>query len=614
MAQTTKTPTATRPEDPASMSQNFVDLVKAVKWGVVGGATATFVSAIGMVPDFDGRVLIDPFLTLGYLVLFLVPFGFGYMAARPPMTLEGQEPARVGPKNVLAGVIAGFVTGLVLIIPTLVAANFNLRSVFVNLSPAMVETLTFGRTGGGGEGLVIPTAGLALLIAGCVAAGSLGGGVTVVPTRWRAAVMTGLLWVLTVGLLEDLVVQFLRGINLDALVGVFFAPGGGLKPLGAIIVFVLVFTLRMAFQRRPPKLKERYQALDQTERRRWTIIGIAIAAVVVYLIPVVLGGFMSEILDLVGIYLLMALGLNIVIGFAGLLDLGYVAFFAVGAYMTAVLTSPGSPALSPELTFWAALPFVVLAAAFSGLLVGTPVLRMRGDYLAIVTLGFGEIARILFLSDWFNPVFGGAQGITQIPSPSIGPLELNTPPQFFYPIILLVFVAAYISWALANSRIGRAWNAIREDEPIAEALGVNIVTAKLSAFVVGAAIASFSGALFASKVGAVFPNSFSIVVSIIVLVIIIVGGMGNLVGVAVGALVIQGLPQLLREFDEYRFLLYGALLIFMMLAKPEGIVPSRRRVAELHQEEMSQDAWLTAEPEPEPELDQARTTPATAKD
>jgi branched-chain amino acid transport system permease protein len=565
MAQTTKTPTAARPDDLAPMRQNFVDLVKAAKWGVVCGATATFVSAIGMVPDFDRRTLIDPFLTLGYLVLFLVPFAFGYMAGRPPVTLEGQKPAHVGPKNVLAGAIAGMVTGLVLIVPTLVAVNFNLRSVFVNLSPAMADTLTLGQSLG---------VGLLLLIAGCLVAGAMGAGVNVVPARWRVSVMTGLLWVLTVGLLEDLATQLLRGLNLDALVGVFFAPGGGLEPLGAIIVFVLVFSLQIVFQRRPPRLKARYQALDQSERRRWTIILIAATAVIVYLIPVVLGGFMSEILDLVGIYLLMALGLNIVIGFAGLLDLGYVAFFAV--------------------------------------LVGTPVLRMRGDYLAIVTLGFGEIARILFLSDWFGPVFGGAQGITQIPSPSVGPFEINTPPQFFYPIIVLVFFAAYISWALANSRIGRAWNAIREDEPIAEALGVNIVTAKLSAFVVGAALASFAGALFASKVGAVFPNSFSIVVSIIVLVIIIVGGMGNLAGVAVGALVIQGLPQLLREFDEYRFLLYGGLLIFMMLAKPEGIIPSRRRVAELHQEEMGQDAWLTAEPESE--LDEARTTPATAKD
>jgi branched-chain amino acid transport system permease protein len=561
-------------------------LGKAARWGGIGGAVASFISAIGMVPDFDARMLIDPYITLGYLALFLVPFILGWVVGRPPPTLEGQEPATVGGRNVLAGLIAGLVGGLVLIIPILVAANFNLRAVFVNLSPAMVETLTFGQ--GLGTGIL-------WLVAGFTVAGALGGSVNLIPARWREPVMTALLWVFTVGLLQDLVSQLFRGLNLDALVGVFFAPGGGLEPLGALLVFVLIFGLSVLLGRRPPKIKARYQAMSQSERRRWAGIAIGVAAVILALVPVVMGGFMSEILDLVGIYLLMALGLNIVVGFAGLLDLGYVAFFAVGAYMTAVLTSPGSPQFSPELTFWAALPFVVLAAALSGVLVGTPVLRMRGDYLAIVTLGFGEIARILFLSDWFKPVFGGAQGITQIPPPAVGTTELNTPAEFFYPIIVLVIVAAYISWALSHSRIGRAWNAIREDEPIAEALGVNIVTAKLSAFIVGAALASFSGALFASKVGAVFPNSFSIVVSIIVLVIIIVGGMGNLAGVAVGALVIQGLPQLLREFDEYRFLLYGALLIFMMLVRPEGLIPSRQRVAELHQEEMGQDAWLSPE-------------------
>src|SRR5919106_656305 len=175
MAQTTKTPAAAHPEDLTSMRQNSDDLVKAAKWGVVGGATTTFVSAIGMVPDFDGRMLIDPVLTLGYLVLFLVPLAFGYVAGRPPATLEGQEPKRVGGRNVLAGADVGLVTGLILIVPVLVAANFNLRSVFVNLSPAMVDTLTFGRTGGAGEGLVIPAVGLALLIAGCTAAGAMGG-------------------------------------------------------------------------------------------------------------------------------------------------------------------------------------------------------------------------------------------------------------------------------------------------------------------------------------------------------------------------------------------------------------------------------------------------------
>ena len=594
MAQATETTAPAKPGDASPSVAPGVDLARAARLSLIGGTAASFVSAIGMVATFDTRMLIDPYITLGYAVLFLVPFGFGYVAGRPPLLLEGQQPAPVGLRNVSAGAIAGAGTGLLLAVTVLIAANFDLRAVFINLSPAMVETLTFGQSLG---------VGIAWLIAGCVVVGALGGAVNVISTRWRAPIMTGLLWVFTVALLEDLVSQLFRGLNLDFLIRVFYAPGGGMTALGAAIIFILVLALAIWLRRRPPQIRQKFEALDKSGRQRWVAIGIGVTAVILYLIPIVMGGFMSEILDLVGIYLLMALGLNIVVGFAGLLDLGYVAFFAVGAYMTAVLTSPGSPAFAPELSFWAALPFVVLAAAVSGLLVGTPVLRMRGDYLAIVTLGFGEIARILFLSDWFKPVFGGAQGITQIPTPSIGPFEINNPQTFFYPIMFMVIIAAYISWALSRSRIGRAWNAMREDETVAEALGVNIVTAKLSAFVVGAALASFAGALFASKVGAVFPNSFSIVVSIIVLVIIIVGGMGNLAGVAVGALVIVGLPQLLREFDEYRFLLYGALLIFMMLNKPEGLIPSRRRVAELHQEEMGQDAWMGPEQQEQTTVD-----------
>jgi len=594
MAQATEATAPAKPGDASPSMAAGVDLAKAARLGLIGGATASFLSAIGMVTSFDSRMLIDPYITLGYAVLFLVPFAFGYLAGRPPILLEGQLPAPVGLRNVTAGAIAGLGTGLLLAVTVLIAANFDLRAVFVNLSPAMVETLTFGQSLG---------VGIALLIAGCIVFGALGGAVNVISSRWRAPIMTGLLWVFTLALLEDLLSQLFRGLNLDSLIRVFYAPGGGMTALGAAIIFVIVLALAMWLKRRPPQVRQKFEALNKSERQRWVAIGIGLTAVLLYLIPIVMGGFMSEILDLVGIYLLMALGLNIVVGFAGLLDLGYVAFFAVGAYMTAVLTSPGSPAFAPELTFWAALPFVVLAAAVAGLFVGTPVLRMRGDYLAIVTLGFGEIARILFLSDWFKPVFGGAQGITQIPTPSIGPFEINNPQTFFYPIMFMVIIAAYISWALSRSRIGRAWNAMREDETVAEALGVNIVTAKLSAFVVGAALASFAGALFASKVGAVFPNSFSIVVSIIVLVIIIVGGMGNLAGVAVGALVIVGLPQLLREFDEYRFLLYGALLIFMMLNKPEGLIPSRRRVAELHQEEMGQDAWMGPEQQEQTTVD-----------
>jgi branched-chain amino acid transport system permease protein len=328
--------------------------------------------------------------------------------------------------------------------------------------------------------------------------------------------------------------------------------------------------------------------------------------VILWFVPRIMGPFVSQVLDIAGIYLLMALGLNIVLGYAGLLDLGYVAFFAVGAYTAAILTSPLSPAFSPELSLLAALPFVMIAAAIAGVIVATPVLRMRGDYLAIVTLGFGEIARILLNSDWLSPYFGGAQGITQIPDLQIGPLTFRSPQDYFLPIFIFVVLAAYITLALQKSRWGRAWMAMREDESVAEAMGINIVTAKLSAFVVGAILASFGGALIGSQIGSVFPHSFDIVVSITVLVIIIVGGMGSVPGVTVGALALIALPNLLREFSEYQFLFYGVLLIAMMLVRPEGFIPSKRRAQELHTEELAQDAWLEI-------YSEARTTEPAAQ-
>jgi branched-chain amino acid transport system permease protein len=261
------------------------------------------------------------------------------------------------------------------------------------------------------------------------------------------------------------------------------------------------------------------------------------------------------------------------------------------------------------------VPFVVVASAAAGLFVATPVVRMRGDYLAIVTLGFGEIARLLFLSDWLTPTFGGAQGVTRIPNITlphvdvpdlkIGGLETPTslggeirgPQAFLYLVVVLIAVVAYVSYALQRSRIGRAWMAMREDESVAEAMGVNIVNAKLSAFVIGAVMAGLGGALFAANIKAIYPSSFEILVSIIILVTVIVGGMASVPGVMLGALVLVALPEMLREFEEYRLLIYGALLIFMMLRRPEGLIPSQRRAQELHEEDVAQDAWLRTEAE-----------------
>jgi branched-chain amino acid transport system permease protein len=323
--------------------------------------------------------------------------------------------------------------------------------------------------------------------------------------------------------------------------------------------------------------------LTPSQIATWAVIGLLLVFA-----PQLLGVRLSEVIGTVGLFVLLGLGLNIVVGYAGLLDLGYVAFFAVGSYVTAVLTSAASPAFSPELNFWAALPFVMVAAAIIGLMIGFPVLRLRGDYLAIVTLGLGEIARILFLSDWLAPWVGGAQGILQIPPPQpVG----RDPQELYYPIVLFCILAALAAWSFANSRVGRAWNAMREDEEVAEATGINTTNYKLLAFATGAAFGCIGGAFFAVKIGSVFPHSFDIEVSINALAIVILGGIGSIPGVILGAAVLVGLPELLREFAEFRLLIYGALLVAMMILRPEGLIPNRQRKAELHEQEDVEDQY-----------------------
>lgn len=264
-------------------------------------------------------------------------------------------------------------------------------------------------------------------------------------------------------------------------------------------------------------------------------------------------------------------------------------FFAVGAYSMAIFTSADElPNIT--LSFWAALPLVIVVTGIAGLLVGAPVLRMRADYLAIVTLGFGEIARFLALSDWFAPVLGGAQGVIKIPDASVLGLALVGPQSLYYLILVFSLVALFISYRLEGSRVGRAWVAMREDESVAEVMGVNTVYYKLLAFMMGAMIASLGGAVFAVKLGAIFPHSFSVEVSITVLSLLIIGGLGSLPGVIVGAFALVGLPELLREFSEYRFLIYGAVLILMMIVRPQGLMPAVRRGRELSEAERAQDA------------------------
>jgi len=554
--------------------------------GLISGVVMSFIAAIGMVENFNKRVLIEPFVTMGYVVVLAVPVLIGILAARgKPSPLE--EPARDTGPNLASGLVAGLIGGLITSVFVALVDTFDMTEFFPSMRPAMVEEMTFG--------FGVP-AGLLVLIAVSGVAGALGGLIFAQSDAIRQGITQAVAWVLGVALFEAVVADI---FEIDFLLDLIYAKNGGLQPWAAVIIGALAWWLSARYRGTAKQFAFTVRDSEPKSRIRRSLIGIAILAVIV--LPLLLGGIVNELLINVSFFILMGLGLNIVVGYAGLLDLGYVAFFAVGAYGTGVLTSSFSPTINPGLSWWFALPIVMGLAALAGLLVGTPVLRMRGDYLAIVTLGFGEIVRILLLSDWLTPYFGGAQGVRQIPGipvPFLGEVSGTRPELFIYLTMIFVFVAGYIAYRSQNSRVGRSWAAMREDEDVAEATGISTVQAKLLAFITGAIVASFAGALFAAKVGVIFTNSFKVLTSIIILVVVIVGGMGSIPGVAVGAFVLIGIlggptsQGLLFEFAEYKLLIYGALLVFMMLKRPEGLWPSVRRSRELHGDELSQDAWL----------------------
>ena len=310
---------------------------------------------------------------------------------------------------------------------------------------------------------------------------------------------------------------------------------------------------------------------------RYVVYGLLL--LFIFLLPLRAGQYWNYTIGTVGIYVLLGLGLNIVVGLAGLLDLGYVAFFAIGAYTMALLTAPQPHHLM--WSFWIALPIGVLLAALTGLLLGAPVLRMRGDYLAIVTLGFGEIIRILSKSDALTPFTGGPKGVNNIGFPTLFGKPFNSGVDFVYMIFLAVLLVIFVTNRLQNSRVGRAWEAMREDETVSRAMGINTLTQKLLAFAIGAAFAGLSGALFASRNLFTGPEDHNLMVSINVVAVVIVGGMGNIPGVIAGALVLKGLPEILRQLQDYRVLVFGALLVMMMLWRPAGLIPSARRKMDL---------------------------------
>ena len=457
----------------------------------------------------------------------------------------------------------------------IIGNQINLRSVLVNASPGLYKVLTAGFEGGAAGIFVI-------LVAGGLS-GVFGGILYLIPQLARQVTIVSLGSVLIAGLLQDLIRPVLASWGPVAVVSEWLFTQNGLTISGSILILVIIAAIFTSWTLKRENIKTGYGNLSGGTQRNIKISAFIVLAVFLIVLPHLLGLFLSEVLTIVGLYILLGLGLNIVVGYAGMLDLGYVAFFAIGAYTTAVLTSPELGFFS--MTFWQALPFAVGFGILSGILLGIPVLKMRGDYLAIATLGFGEIIRILVLSDFLKPWLGGAQGVGKIPNPVIAGYQFATPQHIYYLILAGCMLVVFISLRLRNSRLGRAWMAMREDEDVAQAMGINLVATKLLAFATGAGFSALSGAIFVSKIGSVYPHSFSVMISINVICLIIVGGIGSIPGVIVGAAALVGLPELLREFADYRLFVYGAVLVAMMLLRPEGLWPEARHKLEFRKDE-----------------------------
>ncbi len=572
--------------------------------GAVTALTLVFIALSNMPVEMGDFDLVAGFSLGDLSLLWLIPVT-GYMAGREAV-LEGMTVHAKGGREVAAGAMTGLVGCIGLSLLTLGIHNFDIRDPLVNWSPQTLEKLSIG--GSAASAVVIwPLLGAVL--------GAIAGGMHIVSPRVRRLIVTPAITILLSAVLETVLTDIFGDMGLEDVSDFVYAPKGGLDIAGALLIGVLAVAYSWWGRSVVSGARARFSALEGNRRTQGNAVVLAVIVIAIVGLPQLLGGITNELLANVGLFLLLALGLNIVVGLAGILDLGYVAFFAVGGYTAAILTSANRgdawPDWVPHTPWFVALLVVIVFAAATGLFIGAPVIRMRGDYLAIVTLGFGEIIRLLFLSDWLSGYTGGAQGVTNIPGVSVFGLftvKGTDPRAVFYLVAAFCALAIYVSWRLEKSRLGRAWMAVREDESVAEAMGINTVNIKLMAFVVGAVLASFSGAIFAAKVGSVFPSSFIILVSIVILVVVIVGGMGNIVGVVAGSVVLIGVlggprqPGLLQEFSSFKLLIYGVLLVWMMLMRPEGLIPNVRRTRELHHTEFLQDAWLADQADTDDEM------------
>lgn len=547
-------------------------LERTVRAGVIGGGTIVLLNVFGLIAQFSERWIIEGVITLAHTVFLLIAVAVGALIAHrsPKLGVAGK---------MFFGAMSGTVAGLMLFVLIQIFGTFDIRNMFVALSPKLLAFLTMGL--GTFEG------GLVQVAAGAVA-GAVGALFYVFPRMVRRPLVIGIAAVFFVGLFSELI-QLAMQFESVTDIREYLFTWEGQTPIGAITVFAVVFVAMVIWQIIGGPIET---ALGETPKAvQYSVkgVGIAIALGLFLLFPWAAGSFFGQVLLTVGLFTLMGMGLNLEVGLAGLLDMGFVAFFATGAYSIALLTAdnpytlhiPIWPFNGEPMNWWEALPFAMLASLFMGFMFGIPVLKVRGDYLAVATLGLGEIIRIIVLSDTAEPLLGGSQGLLHIPSPVLFGYPLQDPNVLFYLTLIASLIAAWFAWALENSRLGRAWMAIREDEDVGQALGINLVNVKMLAYGLGAVFAGLAGAIFAIMLGSIFPHSFQLLISINILALIIVGGIGSLPGVVVGSAMLMGTPELLREFGEYRYLVYGFVLILMMRVKPIGLWPSAARKREL---------------------------------
>jgi len=542
-------------------------LVQPIRIGLVSGFIVIFLSLIGMVETFDKRDVISEVISLGATVLLLTILSTAYLAARG----QGKNGVRW---MFAGGAVSGLVGGIVLALFILATTLVDMRGVFINVKPPLINMLTLEQ-----EVLAL---GLTYLIGVSTVTGLLGTVLYLTPSRVRRALLIAFLCVLALGVMQELLRVTFANIRFLADLLRSLYEKNGLSMVGAAGIFIVTFTLSLVWSFVQSPVQDRLAALSPRGQfiLKSTLFLLLFAAL--FFIPKILDNvYIGEVLSNIGLFILMGLGLNIVVGFAGLLDLGYVAFFAIGAYTVGVLTSPER---GGTLNFWQALPVAIAIAVLFGFILGIPVLKIRGDYLAIVTMGFGEIIRILVLSDFLRPWLGGAGGIVGIPKAEVLGFKFAGPIEIYYIILIGIFIVVFLAIRLKDSRLGRAWMAVREDEDVAQAMGINLVWTKLIAFAIGASFAGISGAIFATKLSTIYPQSFKFDVSINVLALLILGGMGSIPGVIIGALMVVGLPELFREFEDFRFLVYGAALVMMMQLRPEGLWPETLHMRELHHE------------------------------